>query len=128
VNQVFPRRAIVFLISDFLDEGFEKALKITNQKHDVIAVHTSDPSESALPKAGWITLEDAESGEILEVNTSDPAVTNAYEQAATARRDSLRRMFQRAGLDLIESETDRPYFLELKNFFERRILARNAYH
>ena len=127
VNQVFTRRAIVFLISDFMDQGFEKALKITNQKHDVIAVHISDPSESALPSAGWVTMEDAETGEVIEINTSDPAVARQYHEAATARRDSLRRMFPRAGLDLIEGETDRPYFQELKNFFERRILARNAY-
>lgn len=127
VNQVFPRRAIVFLISDFIDEGFEKALKITNQRHDVIAVHISDPSESVLPSAGWVTMEDAETGEVIEINTSDPAVAEKYRVAAAERRESRKRMLQRAGLDLIEAETDRPYFLELKSFFERRILARNSY-
>lgn len=127
MNQVFPRRAIVFLISDFIDEGFEKALKITNQKHDVIAVHITDPSESELPDAGWVTMEDAETGHVIEVNTSDPAVAENYRKAAAARRDSRRRMLQRAGLDLIEAETGRPYLKELKNFFERRIVARNAH-
>ena len=127
VNRVFPRRAIVFLISDFIDQGFEKALKITNQRHDVIAIHISDPSESVLPPAGWVTMEDAETGEVIEINTSDPTVAQKYQQAATERRESRKRMLQRAGLDLIEAETDRPYFIELKSFFERRILARNSY-
>jgi uncharacterized protein (DUF58 family) len=127
VNHVFPRRAIVFLISDFIDQGFEKALKITNQRHDVIAIHISDPSESMLPPVGWVTMEDAETGEVVEINTSDPAVAQKYQQAAAERRDARKRMLQRAGLDLVEAETDRPYLLALKNFFERRILARNSH-
>lgn len=124
VNHVFPRRAIVFLISDFIDQGFEKALKITNQKHDVIGIHISDPSESTLPRAGWVTMEDAETGEVVEINTNDKKVRGAYEKAAAERRDSRKRMLTRAGLDLIEAETDKPYLIELKKFFERRIMAK----
>jgi len=125
INHVLPRRAIVFLISDFIDTGFETALKITNRKHDVIAIHITDPSESTLPQAGWVTMEDAETGEIVEVNTSDPAVVAEYERAAKERKEAQRRMMQRAGLDLIETQTGRPYLVELKKFFERRILAKN---
>lgn len=124
LNHVFPRRAVVFLISDFIDTGFEKALKVTNQKHDLIAVHISDPSESQLPAAGWVTIEDAETGELVEVDTSDPDVRREYAEAALALRDSRRRMLRRAGLDMIEAETGRPYQMDLKKFFERRIRAR----
>ena len=124
INHVFPRRAIVFLISDFIDEGYEKALKVTNHKHDVIAIQISDPSESTLPKAGWVTMEDAETGELVEINTNDPKVVEAYEKAAAERRERQRKMLQRAGLDSIEAETDKPYLIELKKFFERRIMKR----
>lgn len=124
LNMVFPRRAIVFLISDFIDEGFEKALKVSNQKHDVIAIHISDPSESRLPDAGWVTMEDAESGELIEINTHDPRVRKAYEDASAELQDSRRRMLRRAGLDMIEAQTDRPYQTDLKKFFEKRIRAR----
>ncbi|MEZ0387384.1 MAG: DUF58 domain-containing protein [Verrucomicrobium sp.] len=127
VNHVFPRRAIVFLISDFIDKGYEKALKITNQRHDVIAVQISDPSETQLPDAGWVNMEDAETGEVIEVNTSDPRVKSRYREMALAQQDARRRMLQRAGLDLIEAATDQPYLTELQNFFERRILARSSY-
>jgi len=124
LNHLFPRRAIVFLISDFIDQGFEQALKVTNQKHDLIAIHISDSSESRLPKAGWVTMEDAETGELVEINTNDAVIRGKYERAAADLRDSRRRMVQRAGLDMIEAETDRPYLLVLKKFFERRIRAR----
>ncbi len=124
INHVFPRRAIVFLISDFIDEGYEKALKVTNRKHDVIAIRISDPSESTLPKAGWVTMEDAETGQIVEINTEDPKVIAAYEAAAADRVERQRRMLQRAGLDYIEAETDQPYLTELKKFFERRIMKK----
>ena len=99
---------------------------MTNQKHDIIGIHISDPSESTLPAAGWITLEDAETGELVEINTSDPKVRAQYAKAAAERRESRKKMLNRAGLDMIEAETGKPYFIELKKFFERRIMAKNS--
>jgi len=125
LNHVFPRRAIVFLISDFIDTGFEKKLKTTNQKHDLIAIQISDPSESTLPKVGWITMDDAETGELVEINTNDPHTRKAYEEAAQEQRDSHRKMLRRAGLDLIEARTGEPYLQELQKFFDRRLQRRN---
>ena len=124
LNHVFPRRAIVFFISDFIDTGFERALKVTNQKHDLVAIHISDPSESRLPPAGWVTMEDAETGELVEINTNDPSTRERYESAARNLRESRRSLLRRAGLDLIEAETGRPYLMVLKKFFEQRIRAR----
>jgi uncharacterized protein (DUF58 family) len=126
LNHVFPRRAIVFVISDFIDTGFEKALKATNQRHDVVAIHIADPGESRLPEAGWVTLEDVETGEIVEINTLDARVREEFAQAAKVVRNARRLMLRRAGLDLIEAETDKPYQTDLKKFFERRIRARGA--
>ena len=124
LNHVFPRRAIVFLISDFIDEGFERALKVTNQKHDLIAIHISDPNELTLPKAGWVAMEDAETGETIEINTSDPRIRDAYASAAEERRSTRRHLLQRSGLDLIETRTGEPYMRELRRFFDRRLAAR----
>lgn len=123
LNHVFPRRAIVFFISDFLDEGFERDLKVTNQKHDVIAIQIVDPLESQLPQAGWVILEDAETGELVELNTNDPRIRDKHERTALAQLESRRRMLRRAGLDLIETETDKPYITAIKSFFDRRCSA-----
>jgi len=120
LNHVFPRRAIVFFISDFLDQGFERDLKVTNQKHDVIAIQIADSLECRLPHAGWVILEDAETGEFVELNTSDPQIREKHERAALAELESRRRMLRRAGLDLIETETDKPYITAIKSFFDRR--------
>ncbi|MFZ4600662.1 MAG: DUF58 domain-containing protein, partial [Terrimicrobiaceae bacterium] len=94
------------------------------QKHDLVAIHISDPSESRLPEAGWVTMEDAETGELVEVNTNDPTTRKKYERAAQELQDSRRSLLRKSGLDLIEAETGRPYFMVLKKFFERRIRAR----
>jgi uncharacterized protein (DUF58 family) len=126
LNNVFPRRAIVFLLSDFIDTGFEKALKVTNQRHDVVAIHISDPGESRLPEAGWVTMEDAETGELVEINTRDPRVRREFEQAATALRDARRRLLGRAGIELIETATNQPYQAVLRKFFEGRTRLRTA--
>jgi len=124
LNHVFPRRAIVFLISDFLDTGLEMALKVTNQKHDLIAIHISDPSEFSLPEAGWVTMEDAETGEMVEIGTGNPGLRQKYHEAAVTQHAAKRKMIRQAGIDLIEAQTDRPYLVDLKSFFERRIRSR----
>ncbi len=124
LNHVFPRRAIVFLISDFLDTGLEMALKVTNQKHDLIAIHVSDPSEFSLPEAGWVTMEDAETGEMVEISTGDPGLRKKYHEASMAQHAAKKKMIRQAGIDLIEAQTDCPYLVDLKNFFERRIRSR----
>jgi uncharacterized protein (DUF58 family) len=125
LNHVFPRRAIVFLISDFIDEGFDKILKVTNQKHDLIAIQISDPSESSLPEAGWVTLEDAETGELVEINTHDKKIREKYEAAAQERFLDRKQLLRRSGLDLIETRTGEPYMNELRKFFARRLAKRN---
>jgi uncharacterized protein (DUF58 family) len=120
INRALRRRAVVFVISDFMDEGFDRALKITSQKHDVIAVPIMDASERELPKLGWVAFEDAETGDVLEFNTSDPKAREVFEKLADERIGQLRRLFRRSGLDTIEAETDRPYLRTLMQFFETR--------
>ena len=121
LNLVERRPAIVFVISDFLDSNFEKALRITNQHHDVIAISIFDRREVELPDVGSIALEDAETGEILEVNTSDRHLRDEFSRRATQERTERRKSLERTGLDIIDLETGKSFQLALKSFFDRRI-------
>lgn len=121
LNLVERRPAIVFVISDFLDSNFEKALRITNQRHDVIAISIFDRREVELPDVGSIALEDAETGEILEVNTSDRRLRDEFSRCATQERTERRKSLERTGLDIIDLETGKSFQLALKSFFDRRI-------
>ncbi len=120
-NLVVTRSAVVFIVSDFLDAGYERALRVTNQKHDTIAVSVFDRREMELPDAGRILLEDAETGEVVEVNTSDGALRARFAAEALESRERNRKWLQKSGLDIIEVETGKSYQRELKKFFERRI-------
>lgn len=121
LNLVQRRPAVVFLVSDFLDENFEKVLRVTNRRHDVVAVSIFDRREMELPDAGVITLEDAETGEIMEVDLTDERLRRRFAGEAAEMRRKSRRRLERAGLDAIELETEKPYHLALKKFFERRL-------
>jgi uncharacterized protein (DUF58 family) len=120
INRALTRRAVIFVVSDFMDEGFERAMRITSRKHDVIAVPIVDASERALPDLGWIAFEDSETGEVMEINTGDKRTRESFARAAEERIEGLHRMFRRSGLDSIEAQTDQPYLRALMKFFETR--------
>ncbi|MDB6150281.1 MAG: hypothetical protein JWQ44_1729 [Chthoniobacter sp.] len=120
INRAHSRRAVIFVISDFMDDGFERALKVTSRKHDLIAVPVIDASELHLPDLGWMAFEDSETGEVLEVNTSDPFAQTAFAAVAKQRLERLRRLFRMSGLDSIEVQTDKPYLRALMQFFANR--------
>ncbi|HEY5894270.1 MAG TPA: DUF58 domain-containing protein [Chthoniobacterales bacterium] len=124
VNQMFRRRAVVAVISDFLDEDFEPALKVASVRHDLIALTIFDPRERTLPAAGWVMLEDAETGEILEVNTNDPEVRARFERLARHRSEQLKKTLSRTKTDHVEIPTSSAYHLTLRSFFDRRARAR----
>ncbi len=96
-------------------------MRVTNQKHDVIAVSVFDRREMELPNVGAILLEDAETGEVVEVNTTDKSLRERYATEARVASARRRQWLQRSGLDIIEVETDVSYQRELKKFFEGRI-------
>lgn len=121
LNLIFTRPAVVFIVSDFQDANYEKALRVTNQRHDAIAVAIHDQRELELPDVGWITLADAETGEPVEVNTSDKKLREQFSREATELRQQRCRQLEKMGLDVIRLETGKPYQIILKNFFERRI-------
>jgi uncharacterized protein (DUF58 family) len=114
------KRSIVFLISDFLDEGYEDALRIAGRKHDLVGVKLYDPREAELPPVGLMRTVDAESGEARWVDAGDRAVREAYARWWSAMEEARTRTFRRSGLDEIRIRTDQPYVKPLMMFFRMR--------
>jgi len=85
LNRITSRRVIAFLISDFIADGYEKLLRITNKKHDLIAISIADPRERELPPVGLVELEDAETGETCLIDTGDAAFRREFSAGATRR-------------------------------------------
>jgi uncharacterized protein (DUF58 family) len=120
LGNVAKKRSVVFIISDLLDSGFEAPLRTLALKHDVIALVPGDPRELELPSVGTISLEDAETGELVEIDTSDRRLRSAYAEAAAERRLERRRTLSRMGIDSAELFTDRPYVPTLIGLFRTR--------
>ena len=118
--RVVRRRAVVFVVSDFLATDYQKALAVAGRRHDTIVIRMGDPRERELPPVGYIELEDAETGEQLTVNLSDPAFRDAFDRDVTETRAALEREFRKTGIDVIEISTDRPYADRLMRFFRQR--------
>ena len=120
LNKVYKQRAVVFLISDFQNEASRKALAISNGRHDLVAITVSDPREEQLPQVGFITLQDAESGEMVDVDTRHPKVRELFASQAADRREALTTGLRRAGVDQLQVSTTEPYATSLRRFFESR--------
>jgi len=136
-NRVLKRRAVVFLVSDFLvppraganaraaaaiapGGELRRTLEITARRHDLVGVVVSDPRESELPDVGRVVLEDAESGEQLELDTSDARTRQRFADSAQARRAGVLQALRGAGIDTLELSTAVPYLSALLRFFQRR--------
>jgi uncharacterized protein (DUF58 family) len=115
-------RALVVVVSDFLtqNDAWEYSLRSLASKHDVVAVHISDPREWELPNAGRVCLEDPETGEQYVVNTSHPAVRLQYAQRISERQDVLTRMLRKNAVEKIDVRTDHDYVPALKSYFRAR--------
>jgi uncharacterized protein (DUF58 family) len=121
---VQKRRAVVFLLSDFIDEGYEDALRVAARRHDLICCPISDPHERELPPAGILELEDAETGERYLVDTSDPAFRETYRQQAGERHEILLRTLRRNRIDTVPLSTDTTVIDAVRRLFLQR-QARN---
>jgi uncharacterized protein (DUF58 family) len=133
VNNLLHRRAVVFLISDFETSGgdpeaaraqLRRAVRQTNRRHDLIAVHIEDPREKELPNVGIIALEDAETGEIIELNTARASVRKRFNELSVERAQRLRSDLRAEGVDIVQLRTDTPYIPPLQRFFKSRGRAR----
>ncbi len=120
LNKVVTRRSVVFLISDFLDEGYSRPLSVTSRRHDLIAIPVVDPGEEDLPDVGLVTLEDPETGEQIDVNTSSRALRGAYLALEERRKRSIDQEFNKLGVDMIPLRTNEDYLPMLRAFFDRR--------
>ena len=121
-RRVLPRRAILFLISDFIDDGYIKVLSNANRKHDVVAARVTDPREMEVGGAGLVTLEDAETGARRLVDTSAPAFRDAVRQDAAARTEALERELRKVGIDLVTIDAAGSVVDPLVKFFRMRQL------
>jgi uncharacterized protein (DUF58 family) len=120
LGRIIKRRCVVFLVSDFLNTGFEKMLSIANKRHDVIAIKIVDPREIELPNVGFIELEDTETGEEILIDTKDSEVRRSFKEYATREQTNLDMNFRSINLDNIQILTDRSYVEPLMAFFKAR--------
>ena len=134
LNTVQKRRAVVFLVSDFLSSGasnlkpqtsnLERLLRATSRHHDMVCVPVSDPAERELPDVGLVELEDPETGELVLVDTSSAAVRRRFAATAAEENEELKRFFLKTGIDTLTIATDRPYIDEVRGLFKRRARKR----
>ncbi|HEU0036649.1 MAG TPA: DUF58 domain-containing protein [Kofleriaceae bacterium] len=119
-RQVLPRRAVLFLISDFLDDGYLQVLRHANRKHDVVAALITDPREAQMPPSGLVTLEDAETGRTRLVDTQSIEFRRELSRIATTRQLALRDQLRATGMDLIVFDASQSMVDPLLRFFRER--------
>ena len=120
LNRVAKRHAIVFLISDCADTGFEKSLRLTARKHDLTVIHVSDPAEEALPDVGLVSLRDPETGHMVLLNTRDRRLRERWRAYREEQEAYLSDLLKRAGVDLVRLSTDGPVIEPLARLFDTR--------
>ncbi len=118
--KVARRRSLSFVISDFFDTGFERAMALAAAKHDLIPVMLVDPRDEALPDVGLATFEDFETGEAMLVDTSDPRVRDHYARSMRDLRNDRLQLFRRHKLDACIVRTDGSFVSPLRDLFARR--------
>ena len=126
-NQITTRRAILFLVSDFelqnQDQSImelRRAIRLANRRHDVVALHVHDQREEELPDVGQLAIEDAETGELIELDTTDERVRARFAELARQRGENLRRGLAAEGVDSLNLNTREPYEPALRAFFKNR--------
>lgn len=133
LNGVQKRRAVVFLVSDFISSGtareegkgsFERLLRATAHHHDLVCVPVSDPAERTLPDVGLVEIEDPETGELLLVDTSSAKVRREFSERALEEESRLSRMFLKSGIETLYISTDKPYIDGVRALFKRRAKKR----
>jgi uncharacterized protein (DUF58 family) len=115
------KRAVTFLVSDFRDEGFDRALAVAGRRHDLVAVRIGDEREQELPPLGYVELEDPESGRRVVVNTSSRVFRSAFRAVETSRKEALDRALRRSKVDVIDISTGEPWVKPLMRFFQGRM-------
>jgi uncharacterized protein (DUF58 family) len=120
LNKVVTRRAVVFFISDFQTGDFSRSLAVSGRRHDFIAIHVQDDRERTIPNIGIITLEDAETGDQIEINTADRTTRARFADLAEGQLAELTRTLRRNNIDAISLRTGDDYLPALRSFFKQR--------
>jgi uncharacterized protein (DUF58 family) len=120
LGRVSTRRSVVFLVSDFLSEGYDAALKVASRRHDLTAVVLQDPRERELPDVGIVELEDAETGEEILVDTSDPHLRAFFSKEMSEAGAQRQRLFRSIDVDSVDIDTASSYVDPLMRYFRKR--------
>ncbi|MBN1625806.1 MAG: DUF58 domain-containing protein [Deltaproteobacteria bacterium] len=120
IGRVTNKKSVLFLVSDFIGEGYENKIRVLAKRHDLIAVSITDPREISMPDCGLVRLEDAETGEMLLIDTGSAAFRKKYGRLGNQRIERLRKLFRSMDVDHIEIMTDRDYLHDLIRFFRMR--------
>ncbi len=126
LGHLVRRKAVTFVVSDFLGEDYEHSLRVAAARHDIVPVMVSDPREDELVDVGLAMCEDLETGELIPVDTADPAVRALYRRQVEQQKAERDGLFRRLSLDAISVRTDRPYITALAEFFRRRARRRHG--
>lgn len=119
-TNVIKKRCTAFILSDFLDKGFDDAIKIANKKHDLIAVHIFDERETEIPDVGLVRFRNAETGHQMWVDTSDHRIRENYRKWYVKQEGAINDLFIRSGVDVAKIRTDKDYVKPLINLFKKR--------
>lgn len=119
-NHTIKKKSITFLISDFIDEGYEKIIKIIGKKHDFVSIILQDPREREIPKAGLIKIQDSETGSIRYLDSSSKIVQDYFNQKIKSNDDKIKDLFMRSRIDSIKIDSSKSYIKPLVDFFKVR--------
>ena len=120
VTNVIKKKAIVFVLSDFMTDGYQHTLKIVSGKHDVTGIRVYDPREQNIPNIGLVQMLDGETGELIMVNTGSKGVRNAYASHFKDRENYFRESFTKSGAGMLSSRVDESYVKKLLGYFKTR--------
>ncbi|MGY5355311.1 DUF58 domain-containing protein [Wenyingzhuangia sp. IMCC45467] len=120
MSNVLKKKAIVFILSDFMDDGYEQTLKIVANKHDVTGIRIYDQFDEALPKIGLVPMVDAETGKTTLVNTSSKKVRNQYQQQFLHWKHNFETSFKKSGAGVLSSRVEENYVKKLLTYFKQR--------
>lgn len=120
-NNIIKKRAVCFVISDFMCENFEAPLKIANKKHDIVTISINDIREEELPDIGLIQMKDTETGEVKWIDTGNKLVRHNYKKNYLQNKEEVNQLFKNSGIDTIQLRTDMDYIKPLIQFFKRRV-------
>lgn len=120
LSNVMKKKAIVFVLSDFITDSYERAMKVAANKHDITGIRIYDQREERIPSLGIVQMEDEETGELMLVNTSSKKVRTTYASYYKERVDYYKETFKRSGAGVIDVRTDESYVKKLLGYFKRR--------